>query len=98
MCIGARFALIEATTALSKIIREYKIVPSELYNVSLVSITDHKIKSYGFLTTSILHFIVSAQPKSGSKVHFIESVHGDLCKTHSTNLRLHQAHPVHILV
>jgi cytochrome P450 family 3 subfamily A len=31
MCIGARFALIEATTALSKIIRSYKIVPAENY-------------------------------------------------------------------
>jgi len=35
MCIGARFALIEATTALAKIIREYRIVPSEKFIANL---------------------------------------------------------------
>ncbi|XP_021967785.1 cytochrome P450 3A31 [Folsomia candida] len=35
MCIGARFALIEATTALAKIIREYKIIPSDKYKADM---------------------------------------------------------------
>jgi cytochrome P450 len=32
MCIGARFALIEATTALARIVRSYRIVPSKDFN------------------------------------------------------------------
>ncbi|CAG7828176.1 unnamed protein product, partial [Allacma fusca] len=35
MCIGARFALIEATTALARIIRSFQVVPSKNFNPDL---------------------------------------------------------------
>lgn len=36
MCIGARFALIEASTTLAKIIRQFRVIPAENFKVKFI--------------------------------------------------------------
>lgn len=66
MCIGARFALIEATTALAKIIRTFIIVKPENF----------KVKSayyYVFSCNSTFNTLFAGRTKASGQEHFIKS-------------------------